>query len=656
MPGKRVWLYLILAGVCAGIVGLSPRPCCASAMKTAYLRINAGGYVEFAAAIRNAEKQGAVLHHRFYPYAAIGKIPEGSERIIDAVPGVQDVFVERVLPEMTTSMSPHERHVLEAYNNVFFPLRAAASSAGSVEDEIERDEDELVIDPGPLRIPEEYLEELSGAAGLAGHIAAPPPTSEFFLGHVAVGVIMPESDGVGTQDWIDSEEGAMVEEVLSAMEYWVKHAPENNLRFSYEINYRVPVKVEPLDRGGWTIEDKWAGQSLESLGFGGRNHFAQSYSYIALLRDRFHSDWGFIIFLLHGRKGQNFGSFLAYSYLGGPFNVNISANGALGTDKLDRVIAHETGHTFYTLDEYLASPHDCSARSGYLDVVNANKLDGGMTCELNVPCIMRGASASVGIEDLPPCIYTRGQVGWRDADADGIPDVLDTDPIIGSFAVDTEESAGVFAGDTLYSPTAAFAGRAVAVPLTNMNMFSEVSPRHVTIEPVSAQYRLNEGPWRDCRAVDGAFDGPSEAFSLVLDDVSPWQWHNVEVRAVTEHGNVTPDSLVGSITFFAAPPLSDKSVVHLAESNPARPPVSVTYAPVHPSGRNGATVPLLLAVYDAMGRRVAVLASGDFTTGRFYRAEWDGTNSNGDRMPAGIYMIGMSSEGRMSAEKVLVVP
>jgi hypothetical protein len=643
-------MIVILAGVCAGVVDVATAPCAVGQMRTAYLRLNTDGHEQFNAVIRNAERHGAVLYHRFYPYAAIGRIPEGSANMLDALSGVQDVYVGRILSKHMTGMGTRELHVAEAYNQVFFPMHAVASAGGTA-GEIAGGDREIPIDPGPKRIPDEYLEELYSVSGSSGAPAAPPPTSEFFLGHCALGVIMPESDGVGTHDWTDPEEAKMVEEVLSAMHFWVKHAPGNNLRFSYEINYRVPVRVEPLDRGGWTIEDKWAGQSLESMGFGGRNHFAQSYSYIDAIKARFHSDWGFIIFLLHGREGQSFGSFLAYAYLGGPFNVNISANGTPGPDNLDRVIAHETGHTFYTLDEYLSSPHDCSARSGYLDVVNANKLNGGNTCELNVPCIMRGADPSVGIDNLPPCVYTKGQVGWWDADEDGIPDVLDTEPIVESLVLDMESH-----GDTLYASTAVLTGSAAATPLTNMNMRSDVSPRHVTIEPVSAQYRLDGGPWRQCSAADGAFDNPKETFELILENLQTWTWHNVEVRAVTKHGNVTPDSLHRSIDFFVAPPLSDEPIVHLACSNPARPPVSIAYAPVDPSGKSGSTVPVTLAVYDVMGRRVATLASGDLVTGRFYRAEWDGTDSSGERMPAGVYLFGMSSGGKMSADKVLVIP
>ncbi len=630
--------------------------CEAQQMKNAYIRLYRGSHRELANAARAAESLGAVLRHRVYPYAMMGEIPAGSEPSLRAVPGVRDIFVGHVPRDRMGAMAAAERNIAKAYNAVYYGFQGS-SEAGPEGDLAPADLERVIIDPGPLRIPERYLEGLPGTAGdMAGASRSWPPTSEFMLGHVAVGVIMPESDGVGSHDWTDAEEEKMVEEVISAMNFWAKHAPGNALEFTYEINYRVPVRVEPLDRGGWMIEDKWAGMSLSSLGFEGSNYFVQSYSYVNEIKRRYDSDWGFLIFILHGREGQSFGSFLAYSYLGGPFNVNVSSNGSLGPDNLDRVIAHETGHTFYTLDEYPSSPHDCSVRSGYLNVENANKYHGGETCKLNVMCIMRGADPSYTIDLLPPCVYTKGQVGWWDSDEDGIPDVLDTDPVVESLRLDLEETGAVAAGDTLFSSWATFDGSVAAAPLINMNMFSEVSPRSVTIEPVRAEYRLDGGPWTSCEPGDLGFDSPSETFSFAVHALAPFRWHKVDVRSVTEHGNVTPDSLVESIEFFSVPRPGKTAVVNLTSSSPARYPVSISFAPEHRSGASGEIVAVRVAVYDVTGRRVAVLEDGDFETGRFHWTQWDGLGTGGERMPAGVYFVSMKSGGKVASRKLLVIP
>ena len=63
-----------------------------------------------------------------------------------------------------------------------------------------------------------------------------------------------------------------------------------------------------------------------------------------------------------------------------------------------------------------------------------------------------------------------------------------------------------------------------------------------------------------------------------------------------------------------------------------------------------------IAVYDAMGRKLCSLERGDFETGKLYSTEWNGSDANGELMPAGVYFLGMSSNGRLRAEKIVVIP
>jgi hypothetical protein len=626
-------------------------------MRTAYLRLDASDLEEFNIGIQLAEKRGAILRHRIFPYAAIGQVPVGSEALLEALPGVRNVIIGRIADEEMFGLGLHELYAAKAYNNIHFPTGDGVLEDAGVETDLPQPSPIEVIDGEPLRIPTHYLDEIKAAAASRGApMALPPPTSEFMLGHVAMAVVLPESNpGRGTHDWLESEEEIATEEIISAMDWWARHAPEQNLTITYEINYRVPVNLEPLARGGWMIEDKWVEQTLGNLGYEGVNYFDQSFNYIEIMRERYGTDWGFISYILHGFEGQDLGSMLAYAYLGGPLNVNVSSNGSLGPAQLDRIMAHEIGHNFYTLDEYPSSPFVCSDRSGYLNVENANKKLGGGTCKLSQPCIMRGGGQEIGISRLYPCYYTEGQVGWWDSDGDGIPDVLDTDPIVEFLAL---EVAGeeVAIGDTLYATGALFRGRAIAVPLENINPRSEVSVRDVTIEPVAAEYRLDGGPWMPCDPIDEEFDGSSEDFSFNVAGLSPWRVHTVEARAVTAHGNVTPDSLLSTVQFFVVPAPGREAAVRLATSNPARPPVSIRFVPVHPSGEVGLLVPVEVSVYDAMGRKLKTVEEGDFESGRYYAAEWDGTDNDGNTVPAGVYLIGMDSQGSKTADKVLVIP
>ena len=81
------------------------------------------------------------------------------------------------------------------------------------------------------------------------------------------------------------------------------------------------------------------------------------------------------------------------------------------------VESHETGHIFLSPDEYCNPGGYCCwfSNFGYLDVYNWNCEDGN---PLSVDCIMKNNADVI-------CIYTNGQIGWRDSDGDGKPDPID---------------------------------------------------------------------------------------------------------------------------------------------------------------------------------------------------------------------------------------
>lgn len=468
---------------------------------------------------------------------------------------------------------------------------------------------------------------------------------------------MPESNpDIGSLDWTESEEQTAVEETIAAMEWWITHGPRHGLWFTYDINYRVPVSVEPMVMGGAEIEDLWAGQSLEFLGYSGVNHFDQCYSYIDDMREKFAADWGFVSFILDGREDVSFGPYVAYGFIGGPFTVCINANGPIGPHNLDRIFGHVMGNTFYCLDEFGDSPFTCLDRSGYLNAENANKLRGGEGCVPSVPCIMRGATEPFELGELSPCRYTRGHVGWWDEDEDGVPDVLDANPTLESVAVDTAGLGEVIREDTLFATELSFRGTVAAVPIPNENPYSLNSHRDFTVERVSAEYRINGGNWVTCQPTDGRFDESVEEFTFTASDLYPWFVSRVEVRGVTASGNVTPDSLHAAFEFFVVQPDVQSAHLGILSSNPARPPVTIGFVPFDPSVNKGTFIAVEIAVYDALGRKIRTVKSGNSACGEFDSVEWDGEDSNGNRVSAGVYLVGMSCGGQKKAQKIVVIP
>ena len=62
----------------------------------------------------------------------------------------------------------------------------------------------------------------------------------------------------------------------------------------------------------------------------------------------------------------------------------------------------------------------------------------------------------------------------------------------------------------------------------------------------------------------------------------------------------------------------------------------------------------MLEVFDLRGRRVRVLASGSYDAEGW--AQWDGTDENGNRVPAGTYLVQARLDGvGEAAEKVVLL-
>jgi len=81
--------------------------------------------------------------------------------------------------------------------------------------------------------------------------------------------------------------------------------------------------------------------------------------------------------------------------------------------------------------------------------------------------------------------------------------------------------------------------------------------------------------------------------------------------------------------------------------NPFRNGLSLSFALAVPSR-------VRLEVFDAAGRRVATLASGERASGT-HSAYWDGTGEDGRPLPAGIYLAALEAEGRRVARRIALV-
>ena len=342
-------------------------------------------------------------------------------------------------------------------------------------------------------------------------------TSEYMIGSVAVGVILPESNGIvdpNTENWTEIEESKIVTRVTNALDWLKDYNPSASISFSLEVNYRVPTSYEPIDRF-YSEYPLWVIETIDNLGY--RNVL----DYVNILRNRLKTNWAFILFIVDSSNDAD-GCFPegydAGAIIGGPFVISTTRwiNSAL----LEAILAHEICHLFYATDEY----NEVKEFSGYLNVSDA---DGAC-------CLMTSNARKI-------CEATQGQLGWRDTDEDGIPDIIDRFPEI-KFDINKYQSNG---------GTLTFTGFVTETPHLNSNPYSrprwpdwgEVffripkTRKSITVNTITkVEYRVNNGPWMNATPVDGCFDEAREYFTLNV-SASLIGNYSIDLRAINSVGN-----------------------------------------------------------------------------------------------------------------------
>lgn len=246
-------------------------------------------------------------------------------------------------------------------------------------------------------------------------------TSEYMMGSVAVAVIMMESNGEtdpNLEDWTEKEEEVALAAVNSALKKWESWYPYKvaPLSFTTQIYRKVPTRFEPMSSEETIVAGRWVDDAMVALGYKPRGQL----DFLNDLRKQKMTDWAFMIFMLDccERTGSDFKSSapgkraLGYASLGGPLLVVPNKS----IYSLEDLIAHEVGHIFYATDEYDGK----SQTSGYLGATETEHSGGLMDTLSRYPHVTR-VFLSQG---------TKFQVGWRDTDNNGIPDILDTTPSV----------------------------------------------------------------------------------------------------------------------------------------------------------------------------------------------------------------------------------
>ncbi len=362
-------------------------------------------------------------------------------------------------------------------------------------------------------------------------------TSEYMLGKVAVGIVMPQCDGAidrCTETWSASAMDQVYAQTQAAMNWWAQRMG-NKVSFVYDQRRAALTGYEPINHPQ-SDEGLWIGDTMSRMGFAGTSYFEQVYAYANWLRQNKSADWAFVVFAansVNNASGTFSNGYFAYAYIPGPFMVVTYDNDGYGITNMGSVVAHEAGHMFGALDQYSGAGVGCSSPSGYLQIQNQNSQ---LSCQANVDSIMRGGVAPYVNNQVDP--FALGMLGYRVSSASGLPDPIDTKPAI-----------------VLGTVPSSVAGSATITGSAFDQPYTPPTGDSITINNIaSVQYRVNGGAWQNATPADGSatFNKVSQPFSFTA--ALSAGANNIEIRAtnrvnnVSDSASVTVNSTSGSTT------------------------------------------------------------------------------------------------------------
>jgi hypothetical protein len=225
------------------------------------------------------------------------------------------------------------------------------------------------------------------------------PYSTTLTGKIAFAAIM--VSGPGDLALSISERTKIVSEVQAGLDFWANAAPATaNLQFVF---YSGVASITAADNTNCptyaACHDTFVDPALQSFGFStgkaGKDELAQ------YIKDNSGSDGAYIGFFSKYTQKH-----FAYARYGsGPLYMEYSNDG-WGTNQLDKVFAHETGHVFNAPDEYTNGKCDCNRDygRGTCTAKNHNCID----------CISSQSSCIMDGNEFTLCSNTKKHLGWCD--------------------------------------------------------------------------------------------------------------------------------------------------------------------------------------------------------------------------------------------------
>ncbi len=511
------------------------------------------------------EQAGAHVTHIFPPSALIAEMPSGKSSPAGVLAIYRDAVSESDLAELTDDA----RRAAQVWNALLTPEPPVATgeSLDTLEAELVGD---AMVAPAPQTMQTLDSDLTPGYT----------ETSEYMIGRVAVGIVLPESDGSvddSAEDWSEDERALVLSEITAALDWWARIEPNAHLTFVYDDGTAAPVPTsyEPITRR-YSDQSLWITEVMDGMGYTGYSYFDQVRRYNNTMRDRYDTDWAFTIFIVDSSNDSDnrfSDGYFAYAYLGGPFCVLTYGNNGYGAHNMDAVAAHEMGHIFWALDQYYSAHQPCTRSSGYLGVENQNSQYGG--CTLDEPSIMRGQTWP--FRDSAVDQYARGQIGWRDSDGDGILDPVDT-----TLSVTRSDHEADVERPNILTFTGSVQDAPYPSPIRRSTIIN-------TIQQV--QYRVAGGEWLDAEPTDGAFDTYAENFTFTTPPL-PTGELDVELRVLDSADNELIQSVATVSVVDPVDAILNTTLTRLAPQDSSEQPSEFNY-----NGQSTSATSHISAVY-----------------------------------------------------------
>ncbi len=498
-------------GLLIGLILLNgPSPVSADNPAPAFVTITTDNYADLQAVRRQVERAGGQVKHIFPPDSFVAHLTPTQAQQVRALHQVAAVTFDPVPSLSTVDTGLQAQSMAAIWNSVFHNPRLQPQPPQPFAD--------AVI------IPSNHL-PMSRSVQTTPYGAEYGDTSAYLMGDVVVALVLPESNGAvddSTQDWTAAEVLEVQSSTVAGLDKWVQAEPNANLTFIY-----VWANEPPPGGVNNTVESDYEAEKyinnfepnvinsfMARLGYTNFYYLTNIYDYLNDLRTTYDADWAYLVQVRDDERTVENNCGMAGSMYHGPTLTLYDCDLRNGY-----TVAHETGHVFGAKDEYCPgaclNPID---RHGYLQTVNANSagpFSGGLGFfggkGEGLDSIMNNTTFNIHP-------YTRGQVGWRDGDGDGILDVRDTYP-------------NTSLGTSVAGSRVVINGQATVVPWRGNG--KDISLNVIT----GVEVRLNGLTWLPTLPADGAFDEPDEAFTLTLPTL-PDGTYTLEARGQNDVGNI----------------------------------------------------------------------------------------------------------------------